>query len=125
MIRNFPILILDDEKDICFLLGTFLKKHFNIVESINSIKELDTLELNNYKIIFIDNNLLDGNGFDKIPEIKSKNSSIKVVAISAFDTKSERENAIAKGANLFLGKPFNQQDIINVINRMKELSHEV
>lgn len=125
MISHYPILILDDEKDICFLLGTFLKQHFNIVESINSIRELESMDLSKYKIIFIDNNLLDGNGFDKIPDIITRNKSIKVVAISAFDTTTERNNALARGANLFLGKPFNQQDIISVINKMKELSHEV
>lgn len=125
MISHYPILILDDEKDICFLLGTFLKQHFNIVESINSIKELEAVDLTKYKIIFIDNNLLDGNGFDKIPDIIAQNNSIKVIAISAFDTATERDTAIEKGANLFLGKPFSREDIITVINKMKELSHEV
>lgn len=119
MIRHYPILILDDEKDICFLLGGFLKKHFNKVESIHTISSLHKEDLKNYNIIFLDNNLGDGSGFDEIGYIRKKNDKIKIVAISAFDTVSERENALEKGADLFVGKPFSQDEILLVIQNIR------
>lgn len=119
MIRHYRILILDDEVDICFLLSGFLKKHFTNVISIHSIASLNAEDLNNFNIIFIDNNLPDGSGFDEIPRIKIKNKSIKIIAISAFDTISEKENALEKGADLFLGKPFSQLQILNVIENLR------
>jgi len=120
MIRHFPILILDDEVDICFLLGGFLKKHFNVVKSIHTINALHLENLNDYKIIFIDNNLPDGSGFDEIEQIKKNNNHINIVAISAFDTLTEREYALSKGANLFLGKPFSQDQILSVIENIRK-----
>lgn len=119
MIRHYPILIVDDEVDICFLLGGFLKKHFTKVASIHNIASLNLENLNNYNIIFIDNNLPDGSGFNEISRIKIKNSKIKIIAISAFDTISERENALVKGADLFLGKPFSQEQILKVIENLR------
>ncbi len=119
MIRHFSILILDDEEDICFLLGGFLKKHFNVVHSIHTIAELKKEDLSNYKIIFIDNNLPDGSGFEEIEQIKKVNPQINVIAISAFDTLIEREFALEKGAKLFLGKPFSQEQILYVIENIR------
>ena len=115
---DVAILILDDEKDICFLLTIFLKKKFHKVDSIHSIKELKHSTISAYNLIFIDNNLSDGSGFDEIQGIKDANPSIKVIAISAFDTKREKEVAVQKGADIFLGKPFTQDNILEVVNRM-------
>jgi DNA-binding response OmpR family regulator len=115
---DYPILILDDEIDICFLLSIFLKKQFMRVDSIHSISELSQINLLEYKLIFIDNNLSDGSGFDEIINIKRINSQIKVIAISAFDTSKEKMMAMEKGADIFLGKPFNQEEILSVVNRM-------
>lgn len=118
MNTDFPILILDDEIDICFLLTIFLKKKFSIVDSIHSISELKKTDITKYKIIFIDNNLSDGSGFDEIKYLRNKNSTLKIIAISAFDTLLEKNIAYEKGADIFLGKPFNQEAILNVVNRM-------
>ncbi len=119
MIRHFTILILDDEIDICFLLGGFLKKHFTKVTSIHTISSLNSEDITNYNIIFIDNNLPDGSGFDEIERIKIKNKFIKIIAISAFDTINEKENALEKGADIFLGKPFSQEQILKVIENIR------
>lgn len=118
MNTDFPILILDDEIDICFLLTIFLKKKFSIVDSIHSISELKNTDITKYKIIFIDNNLSDGSGFDEIKCMRTKHSTLKIIAISAFDTLLEKNIAYEKGADVFLGKPFNQEAILNVVNRM-------
>lgn len=116
---EYPILILDDEIDICFLLSVFLKKQFQKVDSIHSIKDLGNVTLTDYRLIFIDNNLSDGSGFDEIFNIKKINKDIKVIAISAFDTSKEKMMAMEKGADIFLGKPFNQEEILSVVKRMK------
>lgn len=118
MKNDFSILILDDEKDICFLISVFLKKKFDIVDCIHSLQELNDVNIQHYNLIFIDNNLSDGSGFDEIQRIKKINKRIKIIAISAFDTNKEKEVALEKGADIFLGKPFSQENILEVVNRM-------
>lgn len=116
--NDYSILILDDEKDICFLLTLFLQKRYRRVDSIYSIKDLKKTDLTLYDLIFIDNNLSDGSGFEEINYIKQQHSEIKIIAISAFDTQLEKEDAKTKGANVFLGKPFNQESILELVNQM-------
>lgn len=123
MIRDYRILILDDEIDICFLLGNLLKKENAFVKSIHSIESFNTIDLNEFQILFIDNNLQDGSGFDLIEKILQAYNHIKIIAISAFDTISEREHALEKGAHLFLGKPFSKKQILNIIDSIS--NHEL
>lgn len=117
--KNKKILILDDEEDICFLLSNFLKNKFKAVACANSITDFNSKDLSDIDVMIVDNNLPDGFGFDIIPNIKKTKPSIKVIAISAFDANNERKYAIENGADLFLGKPFNFDDIIEKIDLLR------
>lgn len=117
--KNKKILILDDEEDICFLLSNFLKNKFKTVTCAYSIADFHIQNINDIDVMIIDNNLPDGFGFDIIPSIKKTKSNIKVIAISAFDANNERKYAIENGADLFLGKPFNFDDIVEKIELLR------
>ncbi len=117
--KNKKILILDDEEDICFLLSNFLKNQFKEVNCANTISEFKSYDINSIDILIIDNNLPDGYGFDIIPSIKASKSDIKIIAISAFDANNERKYAMENGADLFLGKPFKFDDILQKIELLK------
>lgn len=125
MNNHSQILILDDELDICYLLSNFLKKHYPKVDAIHTLESLSKVNIHDYHILFIDNNLIDGSGFDKIPEIKTKNPKLKIIAISAFDTSAERSVAIENGATIFVGKPFQQDEILKVLSQLNESSYEI
>ncbi len=118
MIEEQSILIIDDEIDICFLLTTILKKKYSTVDSIHSIQDLKNTDIRKYNLVFIDNNLSDGSGFDEIKWILDMNTDIKIIAISAFDTINEKKSALEKGAHIFIGKPFSQSLILKVINEL-------
>ncbi len=118
-LKNKKILILDDEEDICFLLSNFLKNQFKEVNCANTISEFKSYDINSIDILIIDNNLPDGYGFDIIPSIKASKSDIKIIAISAFDANNERKYAMENGADLFLGKPFKFDDILQKIELLK------
>jgi two-component system OmpR family response regulator len=118
-LKNKKILILDDEEDICFLLSNFLKNQYKEVNYANTISEFRSFDLNSIDVLIIDNNLPDGYGFDIILDIKSSKPEIKIIAISAFDANNERKYAIENGADLFLGKPFKFDDILQKIELLK------
>ncbi len=110
------ILIIDDEKDICFLLKKMLEPEKNEVLIGNSIADYHLLK-NKFlaDVIFLDNNLPDGSGIELIKQINQEFPSIKVIIISAFDGKVERELADKNGAYYFIGKPFYKEIILDVL----------
>ncbi len=116
MSRN--VLIVDDEIDICLLLKSLLKS-----QSIDSsfVQTLADAE-NKFKdeepsILFLDMNLPDGNGIQKIEGFKKKSPKTNIVMMSAYDTAEDRKNAFDKGADLFLSKPFSRKQVLDIVHQ--------
>lgn len=112
-------LIVDDEKEICMLLayqlnklGIGTTKAHTLAEGLNAFKPQE------HQLIFLDINLPDGNGLDIIPTLKLKNEAVKIIVISAYDTKIEHSRAYEMGAHQFLGKPFSKQMIVEIVTNI-------
>jgi len=100
-------LIIDDELDICMLLKGILKPIGIEAKYSTSLREgMSNLMLDNFGILFLDNNLPDGSGLEKIAQIKMQNPELKIIVISAYDGATERNLARENGAIDFIGKPF-------------------
>lgn len=113
------VLIIDDEPDICYMLSSILKKKALHSTSVHSIKEAGTyMTVTTPSIVFLDNNLPDGKGIDFLCGIKRAHPHVKVVMITAYDTHSDKTDALSKGADEFIGKPFTKQNIYDSIERL-------
>lgn len=63
-------------------------------------------------MFFLDNHLPDGLGIDFVDYIKTNYPTTKIVMITAYDTITDKQQAISKGVDFFIGKPFTK-DAIN------------
>lgn len=100
-------MIVEDEKDLCFLLELILKHQNLSTKCANSLSEARaTLPNVNPNVLFLDNHLPDGSGIEFIHHIKEVYPSTKVVMITAYDTSDDVEKAFEKGADYFISKPF-------------------
>ena len=113
---NLKALIIDDEIDICYLLSGILKQKNCLTNYVNNLADA-TIELKNNcpKIVFLDNHLPDGLGINFVEHIKNNYPAIKVVMITAYDTTSDRQEALKKGVDIFIGKPFTKEEIANAL----------
>ncbi len=118
------ILIIDDEKDICFLLGMILKQKTNensrFVNSLSEAKK--ALAEDHPSLVFLDNHLPDGLGVNYVGYIKEKYPETKIIMISAHDTAADKKLAITRGADAFIGKPFNRAEIYNTVDQVLNLN---
>ena len=117
------ILIIDDEKDICFLISEILKDENYITTSANNSDEA----LKNFSTFKPDLIILDvwlGNsnldGIELLKEFKKINIFIPVIVISGHGTVDMAVNAIKNGAYDFLEKPFNSDKLIVLSKRAVE-----
>ncbi|TCZ69580.1 response regulator [Flaviaesturariibacter aridisoli] len=85
MVLRKKVLIIDDEVDLCLLMKSyFLRKNYEvyIAHTLNDgVQRLDEI-IPDY--LFIDYNLPDGLGWDKLPEMYRKHPAINYHLISAF-----------------------------------------
>jgi two-component system, OmpR family, KDP operon response regulator KdpE len=113
MLTSHKVLIVDDEHDICFLLGRLFRKNNYVVAIANSLTDgLAQLIEIQPTILFLDVQLPDGSSLDRLPDIRKENPSIKIIVMSANDGAMEQKKALDSGADLFISKPINK-DIIN------------
>jgi DNA-binding NtrC family response regulator len=110
-------LIVDDEKDICYLLSHILKQADIQPVLASSISEAEsTLQRSpDLYYVFLDNHLPDGFGIDQIKKWKQRFPSMHFIMISAHDSYEERRKASLDGAEYFISKPFSKEVILNTI----------
>jgi DNA-binding NtrC family response regulator len=104
MKRSSKVLIIDDDKDLCFLLKSILTPKVDNVNIATTLKEGTNL-LNEEKpdVVFLDNNLPDGQGVMYISHFKAIAPQTKIILISAMPT--AKEAALKNGADAFVEKP--------------------
>ena len=119
------ILIIDDEKDICFLISEILKdEKFDTNIALNSNEALLKFQDNKPDLVILDvwlgKSKLDG--LQLLKAFKEIDRTIPVIIISGHGTVDLAVNAIKNGAYDFLEKPFNSDKLIILSNRAIENS---
>ena len=113
------VLIIDDEEELCMLMEMVLERQHFLSKSIHSLSEaLHTIEHFKPDYIFLDNHLPDGKGVHFIKQMIELYPQVKIVMMTAFNDKHINETAIDQGASYFLHKPFNRNNIENIINSL-------
>ena len=120
---NTRVLIIDDEKDICFLISEILNdENFTTDVALNSSEALKKFESLKPELIILDvwlgNSDLDG--IELLKEFKKINPTIPIIIISGHGTVDMAVQAIKNGAYDFLEKPFNSEKILITSKRAIE-----
>ncbi len=119
------VLIIDDEKDICFLISEILKdENYNTSIALNSDEAISKFKEIKPDLVILDvwlsNSKLDG--IEILKEFKSINSNIPIIIISGHGTVDLAVKSIKNGAYDFLEKPFNSDKLIILTKRAIESS---
>ncbi len=106
------ILVVDDEKLICWSLGEALRGwNFSAVTAENKRRALELFEAESPAVILLDINLPDGSGLDVLREIKRQQPEAVVIMITANVLVDDTIAALRGGAYDFIGKPINLEEI--------------
>jgi two-component system, NtrC family, nitrogen regulation response regulator NtrX len=119
------ILIIDDEKDIRFLLSNILvDENYTTIEAGNIQEAEKTIDNENFDLALVDISLGDKkkDGISLLKKIKKINSDIPVIMISGHATIQIAVDSIKEGAFEFLEKPFNTSRLLNFVKRALENS---
>ena len=125
MQKNYQIVIVEDDRDLCAGLCKALKEGSRNIVSCDNLKDArDQIFLTNPALILLDINLPDGNGLDLVKEIREKNLSYPIILLSANDTDADIVKGLELGADDYVTKPFSLSVLrarVNTQLRKKEL----
>lgn len=113
------VLIVDDEKELCMLMEMVLQRQRFISVSTHTLKDaMHAIEELKPDYIFLDNHLPDGKGIHYIKQMIELYPRVKIIMMTAHSDNHINETAINQGASYFLHKPFNRNNIENIINSL-------
>jgi len=109
------ILVVDDEKALRLLLGEFFKKQYEVVPLENGNACLAWLANSDTPAaIILDLMMPDINGMDVIKWIRQNPecNNIAIIVLSSKESSTDRIAALKAGADDFLVKPFNPEELL-------------
>jgi putative two-component system response regulator len=115
------ILIVDDEASIRKLLRQKLSKEgYTCEEANNAEQALAKLRNNQIELVILDVNMPGKSGIDLLPEIKSNYQSTSVIMATAVAETSIAVNCMKHGADDYICKPFNLDEVNMSVERTLE-----
>src|SRR6202051_4107587 len=106
------ILIVDDDLQIRKLLGRYLAEQGFRVTLASDKRTLNAaLESNDIKLIVLDVMLPDGSGLEICRDMRTANSHIPIILLTALKEDVDRIIGLEIGADDYLGKPFNPREL--------------
>src|SRR5690606_23150009 len=115
------ILLIEDDVTFSEMLTRFLKRHHYIVDvSYNIHQASNLLKKQNYDLVFTDLRLPDGDGITLLKQIKNSNKPVPVVLMTSYAEVSTAVQAMKQGAFDYISKPFNPDEVLEVIGNALE-----
>ena len=115
------ILIVDDEADVRFPLGRFLRgKGFGVIEVEGLAAVRETLRRQMVDAAVVDFSLADGDGLEVLATLKAQDASLPVVLLTGHGTIDLAVKAIKEGAEQFFTKPVELPALLVVLERALE-----
>ena len=117
----FKVLLIDDEESILKIIKTVLTKEGYEVDTAKSKSEaLTKLNADNYNLILSDYLLEDGTGIEILEAFRKKDSITPFIIITAYGSINGAVEAVKKGANHYIPKPIDTDNLIKLIQFYKE-----
>ena len=100
------VLIIDDDELFCQLLFSALEKDGYVISCAHRLKDaMQLVSTESFDVVFLDVRLPDGNGLDKLSEIRHTASEPEVIILTGDGTADGAELAIKSGAWDYIQKP--------------------
>lgn len=118
--KKETILVVDDESGIRQSFNMILKDDYNLILAENGLQAIDKFKKNAVDLVLLDILLPDTGGLELLKEMKSIDSSVEIIMVTAVKEVSIAVKAIKLGAYEYIMKPFNVDDILSIIARSLE-----
>ena len=117
--KRFSILLVDDEERILNFLKTKLKSlGFEVLLAGNGVEALDQIQGQEPDLVVLDVIMPKMDGFQTLKELRTF-SSVPVIMLSARGDDSDRIKGLGLGADDYLPKPFNPDELVARIEAIK------
>jgi DNA-binding response OmpR family regulator len=117
--RNTRVLYVEDNIDMSEMIPRLLGKSYRFTAVETYADALLTAKREHFGLYLIDNLLPDGTGIDLCREIRTFDRDTPIIFCSGFTDDSHQRMAFDAGANDFLEKPFDTDQLLAAIAHVR------
>lgn len=112
--KNYRILVVDDEQDLCEILKFNLETEGYQVETANSAEEALDMDIASFDLLLLDVMMGGVSGFSMAKTIKKQpaTSNIPIIFLTARDTENDTVTGFNIGADDYISKPFSIREVM-------------
>ncbi|MDP5093359.1 MAG: response regulator [Polaribacter sp.] len=113
------ILVLDDEISICLLLQNFLSQDYDVVTLHDASEALEWLDGNIPDLVISDIQMPNMDGYDFLVKVRQRGFTkhTPVIMLSGRSESKERIKCYRLGAQDYLTKPFNPEELEELVKK--------
>lgn len=112
------ILVADDEDILRILIADTLEDDFTVDEAEDGKEALQKIRENDYDLILLDYMMPYMTGLEVLEEVRKDGNDTRVLMLTAKAQDADREQAIQKGADFFMSKPFSPMELLELVEKI-------
>src|ERR1700712_2350679 len=117
--KKFSILLVEDEENLLEALKLNLELEGYEVTGVNDgVEALNAVENEYFDLIILDVMLPELDGISVCENIRLQNNDIPILILSARNSSADRVLGLKKGADDYLTKPFNLEELLLRVNKL-------
>ncbi len=114
------VLVVDDEPDMLDTFKSILKKRYDLILALSGKEAIEKAREEKIDLILLDIRMPDMDGIETLKELKSLGNGFEVIMVSALHDLKLAVSSIKLGAYDYVGKPFEVEDLLAVMEKARE-----
>ena len=120
---QLKVLLVDDEPDILEVIQDRLEAYgFKVVTAGTGREALAKLAAERFDGVFMDVKMPEMGGIEALKEIRKTDGNIPVIIITSSSTREAAEATLAQGANEYILKPFEWEELKAKIEKVYKIT---
>lgn len=119
------ILLVEDEEQLRKIIKMNLEMEgFEVIATDNGRIALELTDQQHFDLMILDVMLPEVNGFQICEQVRLRNAKVGIIIVSAKDTSLDRITGLKLGADDYLTKPFNLEELLLRVHNLLKRSTE-
>ena len=113
------ICLVEDEKSLSELIQMNLEMEgYEVTSAFDGVAALQAVQKEHFDLMILDVMLPELDGISVCENIRLQNNDIPILILSARNSSSDRVLGLKKGADDYLTKPFNLEELLLRVNKL-------
>ncbi|MEN6356959.1 MAG: response regulator [Armatimonadota bacterium] len=117
MVTKGSVLVVDDEINLCRILGAKLAKSgYSVVAVHDGLQAVEKVRESNFDVVLLDLILPKMDGLTALAEIRSMRSALPVIVMTACENAEALAQAETYGVQGYVNKPFDLDNLVSLVS---------